>query len=368
MNADVIVLGTFALILVFVAVYGVAQPALTRRDLLFGVTVAPDTRATSAGRSIIARYRVMMVVLTVLGLAALGALWRLLPADAALIASPFAAIGVLLLTSLPYLWAYFATRRLALSQPPVAAPTATERPSAELRPRRYGDYIPWVWELLPLLIIGGTVAYLAATYPSVPATFPTHFDAAGHPNGYATKSIASYFALVWTQLSLEVLITLLGVLIVRSRALPGEAEARFRRIWLRFLFVLKVGILALMGLIAIGIGYSAVSGMGLPSVFVLVPLGFLLLVLVGTLVLSLRTGQGGARLSPEAPATDRTNDRFWVLGTIYINRNDPSVFVERRFGVGWTLNFGNPRALLVLLAILAFASAATVIAFVTTGR
>ena len=35
------------------------------------------------------------------------------------------------------------------------------------------------------------------------------------------------------------------------------------------------------------------------------------------------------------------DDRYWKLGAFYVNPQDPSLFVERRFGVGWTMNFGN---------------------------
>jgi uncharacterized membrane protein len=80
---------------------------------------------------------------------------------------------------------------------------------------------------------------------------------------------------------------------------------------------------------------------------------FLLLTLGSAFVLGITTGQGGARLetSPET-ATDRLDDRYWYLGAIYVNRNDPSMFVERRFGLGWTLNFGNPRAILAIIGLL----------------
>ena len=369
MTDELLVLGMFAVILVFVAIFAMVQPALTRRDLLFGVTVAPGTRATREGRGIIVRYQLLTVALTLLGLAALVAAWVWLPPDIAIAVSAFAAIAIVLISGLPYLWAYYAARRLARSQPlPTLPAPAAERPSAELRPRHYGDYVPWLWELLPLAIIAATVVYLVVTYPSVPAVFPSHFDLNGHVNGHSTKSVASYFSMVWTQLSLEVLITGLALLIVGSRALPGEAELRFRRAWLRFLYVLKVSILALMGVIAVGIGYAATSGNGLPAAFVLVPLGLLLLlVLVGSLVLAVRMGQGGVRLSPEAPATDRTSDRYWILGSIYINRSDPSLFVERRFGIGWTLNLGNPVSWLVVALIVVLVGGASVIAIVASG-
>jgi uncharacterized membrane protein len=41
---------------------------------------------------------------------------------------------------------------------------------------------------------------------------------------------------------------------------------------------------------------------------------------------------------------DRTPDTCWKLGMLYVNRADPALFVEKRFGLGYTINFGNPRA------------------------
>jgi uncharacterized membrane protein len=59
-------------------------------------------------------------------------------------------------------------------------------------------------------------------------------------------------------------------------------------------------------------------------------------------------GQGGARLeegSVEAPLTGGLADNSrWVLGMFYVDRDDPSLVVEKRFGVGYTLNYGRPAA------------------------
>ena len=38
---------------------------------------------------------------------------------------------------------------------------------------------------------------------------------------------------------------------------------------------------------------------------------------------------------------------------IYVNREDPSILVEHRFGFGYTLNLGNRWAIVVLVLILA---------------
>lgn len=64
------------------------------------------------------------------------------------------------------------------------------------------------------------------------------------------------------------------------------------------------------------------------------------------------SGQGGALLedgSAEAPLTGGLADnRHWFLGVIYVDRGDPSLLVESRFGIGYTLNLGNRTAVLFL--------------------
>ena len=48
----------------------------------------------------------------------------------------------------------------------------------------------------------------------------------------------------------------------------------------------------------------------------------------------------------------RDDDRYWYGGFFYNNPDDPALFVEKRYGLGWTLNFGHPQARLVLIVSL----------------
>jgi uncharacterized membrane protein len=57
-------------------------------------------------------------------------------------------------------------------------------------------------------------------------------------------------------------------------------------------------------------------------------------------------------------STDETPDSAWRLSSIYYNRADPALFVQRRIGVGYTLNFGNPMSWLIIAMMLALIPAA----------
>src|SRR5579884_326149 len=48
----------------------------------------------------------------------------------------------------------------------------------------------------------------------------------------------------------------------------------------------------------------------------------------------------------------RDDDRYWYNGIFYNNPDDPALFVPKRFGLGWTLNFGHPQARLFIIGML----------------
>ena len=48
----------------------------------------------------------------------------------------------------------------------------------------------------------------------------------------------------------------------------------------------------------------------------------------------------------------RDDDQYWYGDFFYNNPDDPAVFVPKRYGLGWTVNFGNPRGKLILIGTL----------------
>ena len=95
----------------------------------------------------------------------------------------------------------------------------------------------------------------------------------------------------------------------------------------------------------------------------LISLGLLPLTLVFVLVVIVvlaRLGQGGSRLalaqasstSSGVPVGDRTLDRYWKLGVFYFNPDDAAIFVEKRFGLGYSLNFARPTTWFIMALLL----------------
>lgn len=66
----------------------------------------------------------------------------------------------------------------------------------------------------------------------------------------------------------------------------------------------------------------------------------------------LRTKANTPVVRPRTDVVFRDDDRYWYGGLLYSNSDDPAMFVPKRFGIGWTLNFGHPRARLFLITMM----------------
>jgi uncharacterized membrane protein len=81
--------------------------------------------------------------------------------------------------------------------------------------------------------------------------------------------------------------------------------------------------------------------------------------LVIAIVMSIVVGiRGAVYMRHPRPAVRTTSDAHWRLQGLYFNPHDPALFVPVRRGIGWTLNFGRPRAIAFLLVFVGFGIAA----------
>ncbi|MCX4458013.1 DUF5808 domain-containing protein [Streptomyces sp. NBC_01340] len=225
------------------------------------------------------------------------------------------------------------------------------------------ERFPWLWALPSLLVTAATAVAGALRYPSLPATLTTHWNAAGRADGHVRTTVAIAFTPVFLQIVSSALLAGTAVFALRSRqSLDAErprASAAQHRAFVRWttrgLLVLAASVdLSLLGTALITwevYGNRAVGAVaiGLP---ILAGVAFVFAVAV-------RTGAQGSRLpisvgeAGGARVVNRDDDRYWKGGLIYVNRDDSSVFVPKRFGIGWTVNFGRPAGILALLALTA---------------
>jgi uncharacterized membrane protein len=222
------------------------------------------------------------------------------------------------------------------------------------------ERFPLRWLLPAIAVIAVTAVTGAIRYPDLPARLGSALGRLD-PHG-APRSPASVFAVVIAQVYVTGMGAGLLALAYRSRpdidpASP-EASARQYRAAVRAVGRAVLVLLALTdaSLLLVALSYWQILRLsGLEAVLIEVPFAAGLVFLAVTMARATRTGAPGRLASaagrPGAGVTGRDDDRLWKAGLIYVSRADPAVVVPARVGFGWTLNFGNRIAWLVVAAI-----------------
>lgn len=225
---------------------------------------------------------------------------------------------------------------------------------------------PWLWLAPAVLITLATAVIGVISYPSMPEVLAVHYAARGVPDRTAAKSVGTAFSLVFVQVGMTGLLAGIAAAIVHSRADIDPARPAGSARWFRRYLVL--GAKALLGLAAmIDVGMLASSllmwtGTRTPWAPLAVVIPILVGVIVAVVILARNNRDWDAR-EEGTGLTHRDDDRQWKGGLFYVNRSDHALFVPRRFGVGWTINIGNPRAGMLLAGAAALIALFVVLRF-----
>jgi uncharacterized membrane protein len=216
---------------------------------------------------------------------------------------------------------------------------------------------PWLWLAPALVIVVVTAVIGLIRYPSIPETFAVHYGANGLPDRMAAKSVGTAFSLVFVQAGLTALLAGIAAAVFRGRpdldpARPA-ASARWHRRYISLSAKALLGLAAMIDLALLGSSLLMWTGTVASWAPLVVVLPILTAVVVAVVVLA-RNNRERFEGEPETGLTHRDDDRYWRGGVLYLNREDHALLVPRRFGLGWTLNLGNPRAAILLAGVVAF--------------
>jgi uncharacterized membrane protein len=297
-----------------------ALPNMTRREVLFAVPVPADFRESRAGHHAIRMFRALVLAVVLAGVGAL----LLSPAgllNATATAVPFAS---LLAATIGFVWQH---RSLA-----PAAVQFTRSREAELTtaPDALPRYTPLAAG--PLVILAAAALCLSLNWDRIPARFPVHWNLVGQADRWAERSVKGVYGSLF--LAAEFCAWLLMVM---ALGWFGARRSRFRRVMFGGLIAVQNSLALVFALIAL----QPVLGIPVWAV-VLAPI----VILLPTIAVLVR------KLSAPSEPMDPTPNECWKGGVIYYDPNDAALFVEKRLGLGYTLNFAN-RWLWVLVASLA---------------
>lgn len=216
--------------------------------------------------------------------------------------------------------------------------------------------------ILPFVISLITISWTLVNYELFPNKIPMNYSLTGEVTNWAEKSYRTVLFLPITQIVLTIIFIAVNIVISQAKQQvsptnPEESLLRnviFRRRWSLFLFWMNIALTLMFTIAQMSLVYRIPSSL-LMVVFVATILG----IIVGSLILSLTTGQGGSRIklssSTRQDVIDRDDDEHWKLGQFYFNKDDPTLFIEKRFGIGWTINFARPLAWVCILSVIGIA-------------
>jgi uncharacterized membrane protein len=218
------------------------------------------------------------------------------------------------------------------------------------------------WYLLYLAVIAITVFAAVLKYPTLPQQIPIHYNIAGQVDRYAAKSIGTFFVMPLIQLLIGLLFAGINIGIGMSKRQRNfERTQAFRCIMSISLFA--IGFMVMLMFTCVQLSMLSILN---EKLMMILPIAFLVATFVICIYLAVKVGQGGSRLrtTDDSPVNKVDDDRYWLGGFLYCNNNDPSLFVEKRFGMGYTLNFGNPKSLIAIGALVILIVALMVLPFI----
>lgn len=184
----------------------------------------------------------------------------------------------------------------------------------------------------------------------MPDPVPVHFDAAGIVDDYMAKGWQVVAMPLAVQAFMALCLTASHWQILRSRR-PASPEhpvasaiayGAFARAQSAALLVTGIVVTASIAIMPLAFAGVVTADQSLVALVVVI-IGAIL----PNLAVSLVYGQAGSRLlrrMTASSALDYDDDELWRLGVFYMNREDSSVVVPRRFGIGWAMNWGNPKS------------------------
>jgi uncharacterized membrane protein len=328
-------------------------PRITRKGLLFGVYVGEECAAGDEGRRILRSWGLglaaVMAASLAVGFSISAAGWP--------VAGNLTGTGVLLLLALVvYLRTYSKARELAL---PVAERQAERATAALGGGESKGELLARLALVVCLVASLSTVVYAVVRYEDMPERV----------SALSIMFVPSLSLLLTPFLAVLALLTSRAKRSVRegSGGCSAEAQDAFRATMARtiggtallmcaFLTFLSIRLIRL-GLSEIDFNQQALSIVEILGVPALSVGGVFFLFVGGNLFRIMKQyGQGGALIegSPMGRplAGGLADNARWVWGLFYVDRSDPSIMVEKRFGLGYTLNYGNRYAVWLVAGFL----------------
>ncbi|MDL4840205.1 DUF1648 domain-containing protein [Aquibacillus rhizosphaerae] len=351
---------TLFITILFVSCIQIAIPFLVKRTVVFGVTI-PYEQAKHV--KVIHYKKLYAILTTVIALASsIGfIIWnQVTPMDETMLVLTGTLIPfVILLTGLT-LYFYFHYKMTKLKKSKRWFEKIKQVRYADLAVRSQDEMLASYVHFIPSIITVTIIVLSVNLYDQLPGQIPVHWGPDGVADAFSEKSWLSVLNLPIVLIILQSMFFGTNLFTKKSgiKINPGNVtSSKMRQLRLRkysswFLFITNIAMTMLFSILQLNLLYENLFS---ESLLIFLPFGFLVFTLVGALALAIKVGRvdsdlEGKLITDEPSKVEGVDDdNYWKGGLFYFNRKDPSIFVEKRFGIGWTLNFANPIGYFVMI-------------------
>lgn len=204
--------------------------------------------------------------------------------------------------------------------------------------------------IVQLVIVLISVAVIGFFYDRIPNQFPIHWNSQNIPDRSVEKSPLSVMMMPTMQLLMIPVLAFSHYAFIKSKQkllanypqITSYQSKKFRRAWsINFLVTTIATQLLLTSTNFFSLFFAEDMAFGWMGLLI----GIFILGIVGySSFLTWKYGQGGEKLvfseidEPVEEVTEVDEEKYWKLGVFYYNPEDSSIFVEKRFGIGSTIN------------------------------
>lgn len=346
----------FLIISISLSAIQTAIPFLVKRTIVFGVTIPESYIKDEKIAAYKKRYSLIVFFMSIITLG-FYTIWALTtgPAEEQIVLAGSAIQFVIILISMS-LYFYFHGKTVQLKTARKFTEDLQQVQVTDLSIRSQDEMLPWYIYILPIIITIGLISYTFLKYDILPEQIPTHWGPNGKADAFTDKTPFSVISQPLTLMVMQFMF--LGInFTTKNSGIKLSATSiqasKVRQLSLRkysswYMFLASLLITLLFSSLQLS---TIHPGLFSNKALIAIPILFLLVILVGNIVFAVKVGRSDKNLKETAAGkiTDYDEDSYWKGGLFYFNRNDPSIFVEKRFGVGWTLNFGNPIGYLIVI-------------------
>ncbi|HEX4001430.1 MAG TPA: DUF5808 domain-containing protein [Candidatus Acidoferrales bacterium] len=207
----------------------------------------------------------------------------------------------------------------------------------------------WPLQLSPFAILVATSVYVGLHWSDIPDRFPVHWAASGNANGWSVRTPMGVFGpLLFGAVVMAIVAASSYGALHFGRPVHGSSARSVAGDFAREMGVFLLSLEFFLAVIFSFVGLLPLMGNHNPGI---IPIAVATVAMLAALIFAMarlakhhaRVHAHAAELAPGAMQADH-----WKLGVFYVNRDDSALFVPKRFGIGYTLNFGHVAAWVIM--------------------